>query len=101
MGIDKELKRPGFEFGNERSEREAPVEIWIDKKTGWVCGLSGSSWGGDIMKVEIQRLELALLDQTTPEELAEVLVELIKNNREIQRAILGEVWKCPNVLKQI
>ena len=34
MGLDEELKRQGYEFDDERTEREAPVEIWINKKVG-------------------------------------------------------------------
>jgi len=30
MGIDNELERQGYEY----SDCEAPVEIWINKKTG-------------------------------------------------------------------
>ena len=67
----------------------------------WVCGLNGLGWRGDIMNVETQQSELILLNQTTPEELAELFVELIKNNREIQRAILGVVWRCANVMREV
>ena len=31
MAIDKELERQGY----ERSDSEAPAEIWINKKTGF------------------------------------------------------------------
>lgn len=34
MGIDKPLQRQGYEFDNEYSDREAPTEIWINKKVG-------------------------------------------------------------------
>jgi len=31
MGIDKELEKQGYEY----CENEAPIEIWINKKTGF------------------------------------------------------------------
>ena len=34
MAIDEELRKQGYEFDNEYSEREATAEIWINKKTG-------------------------------------------------------------------
>jgi len=34
MGIDKELRDQGYEFDYERSERESPAEIWINRKVG-------------------------------------------------------------------
>lgn len=34
MGIDTELRKQGYEFDNEHSDREAPAEIWINKKLG-------------------------------------------------------------------
>ncbi len=34
MGIDTELRRQGYEFDIEYSDREAPAEIWINKKMG-------------------------------------------------------------------
>jgi hypothetical protein len=34
MGIDKELKKQGYEFDCDHSERESPAEIWINKKAG-------------------------------------------------------------------
>ena len=34
MRIDKELTSRGFEFGAELTRREAPAEIWINKKDG-------------------------------------------------------------------
>lgn len=34
MGIDGELRKQGYEFDCERSERESPAEIWINRKAG-------------------------------------------------------------------
>ncbi len=34
MGIDKALQSQGYEFDNGYSDREAPAEIWINKKAG-------------------------------------------------------------------
>ena len=36
MGIDTELQKQGYEFDIEYSDREAPAEIWINKKAGMV-----------------------------------------------------------------
>lgn len=56
-----------------------------------MCVLNGSGWRSDTMNDEIQRRELALLDNVDPEEFARLLVTLIKNNREVQRSIMGLV----------
>ena len=50
------------------------------------------------MNYEKQRSELVLVNQMSTEELAKVLVEVIKNNRELQRVILEVIWSCPNVV---
>ena len=34
MVVDKELRRRGYEFDDEDTERNAPVEIWINRKAG-------------------------------------------------------------------
>ena len=34
MGIDTTLQEQGYEFDYEYSDREAPAEIWINRKTG-------------------------------------------------------------------
>jgi hypothetical protein len=34
MAIDKTLQKQGYEFDIEYSDREAPAEIWINKKAG-------------------------------------------------------------------
>lgn len=47
--------------------------------------------------METAQLELLLRDQVSTEELARVLVGLIKNSPELRRAILEVVWACPNV----
>lgn len=71
------------------------------KKPASVSVLNGSGWGGDIMNLEIQQSEMVLLNQMDKEELAKVLVELIKDSRELRRAILEVVWNCPNIVTQI
>ena len=53
------------------------------------------------MNVETQQSEMVLLNQMSKEEFATVLVELIKDDRELQRAILEVVWNCPNIVTQI
>lgn len=71
------------------------------RKSVSVGGLNGSGWRGDIMNFETQLSEMVLLNQINKEELANVLVELIKDNRELRRAILEVVWKCPNIVTRI
>ena len=53
------------------------------------------------MNFEKQQSELVFLNQIGKEELAKVLVELIKNNREVQKAILNMAFSCPNIVTQI
>ena len=53
------------------------------------------------MNSEKQQSELVLLNQMDKEELAKALVELIKNDREVQRAILNLAFSCPNIVTQI
>ena len=62
---------------------------------------NGSGWGGDNMNSEKQQAELVLLNQISEDELAKVVVELIKDSRELRRAILEVVWNCPNIVTQI
>ena len=62
---------------------------------------NGSGWGGDIINFQTQQSDLVLLNQVSKEELAKVLVELIKDDRELRRAILEVVWSCPNIVTQI
>lgn len=66
-----------------------------------VCVLNGSGCGGDIMNRQIQRSELVLLDQMSREEFAKILVELVKDNRELRRAILEVVWSCSNIVREV
>jgi len=53
------------------------------------------------MNIETQKSEMVLLNQVSKEELAKVVVELIKNDREVQRAILDLAFSCPNIVTQI
>ena len=53
------------------------------------------------MSFEKQESELVLLNQIVKEELAKVMVELIKNGVELQTAILEVVWNCPNIVTQV
>ena len=53
------------------------------------------------MSFEKQRVEMILLNEMSKEELAKALVELIKNDREVQRAILNLAFSCPNIVTQI
>jgi hypothetical protein len=34
MGIDKVFQRQGYEFDQQRTDREANAEIWINRTTG-------------------------------------------------------------------
>ena len=71
------------------------------RKLVWVYVLNGSGWRGDIMNFEKQQSEMVLLNRISKDELAEVVVELIKDSRELRRAILEVVWNCPNIVMQI
>jgi len=74
MAIDKELEKQGFEY----SDREAPAEIWTNKKGCLVSVFNGLALSGDIMNFETQQLEMVLLDKVSKEKMAKVLVVLIK-----------------------
>ncbi len=47
-----------------------------------------------------QEAELVMLGQMSTEELARVLVGLIKDDPEVGKAILWVVQRCPNVVMQ-
>jgi hypothetical protein len=53
------------------------------------------------MNFEKQPSELVLLNQIRRDELAKIVVELIKDNCELRRAILEVVWNCPNIVTQV
>ncbi len=53
------------------------------------------------MNVESQQPEMIVLNQTSKDELVRVLVELIKNDREVRMAILNLAFSCPNIVTQI
>lgn len=53
------------------------------------------------MSIGRQQSELVLLKQMRKEELAKIVVELIKDSKELRRAILEVVWNCPNIVTQI
>lgn len=53
------------------------------------------------MSFETQQSELILLNLMSKKELAKVVVELVKDSRELRRAILEVVWNCPNIVTQI
>ena len=53
------------------------------------------------MNIGTQQSEMVLLNRISKEELAKVLVELIKNDRDVQKAILNLAFSCPNIVTQI
>ena len=73
----------------------------LTRKWDLASGWNGSGWRGEIMSVEAQQSEMVLLNRISKNELAQVLVELIKNDREVQRAILNLAFSCPNIVTQI
>jgi hypothetical protein len=76
--------------------RYGSIRKWV-LDSGW----NGSDWRGNTMSFEKQQAELVFLNQIGKDELAKVLVELIKNDREVQRAILNLAFSCPNIVTQI
>ena len=73
----------------------------LTRKWDLASGWNGSGWRGDPMSIRTQQPEMVLLNEMSQEELAKVLVELIKNDREVQRAILNLAFSCPNIVTQI
>ena len=71
------------------------------RKLALVSASDGSGWRGEIMNFERQGSELVFLNQTSKEELAQVVVELIKDSSELRRVILEVVWNCPNIVTQV
>ena len=51
--------------------------------------------------LQTQQMEMVLADKMTQEELARVIVELIRKNREVRQAIINLVCACPNVETEI
>jgi len=49
---------------------------------------------------QIQESALVLSDQIGRDEIAGILVDLIKNKRELRRATLEVVQGCPNVVRK-
>ena len=53
------------------------------------------------MSIGTRQSEILLLNRICKEELAKVLVELIKNDREVRMAILNLALSCPNIVTKI
>ena len=53
------------------------------------------------MKVGVQQAEMVLLNDMSKEELAKIAVELIRDSKELRRAILDVVWNCPIIVTQV
>lgn len=53
------------------------------------------------MSFEKQQVQTLVLNHVSKNELAEMLVELIKNDREVRRAILNLALSSPNIVTQI
>ena len=53
------------------------------------------------MSLEKQQTVTVLLNQVGKDELAKIVIELIKDSRELRRAILEVVWNCPNIVTKI
>ena len=60
--------------------------------------MSGALWhGGDIMNSTI----LIGNEQMDKEEFARFLVDAIRNDEEVRKAILGLAYSCPGIVTQI
>jgi hypothetical protein len=53
------------------------------------------------MSFQKQHAETIVLNNMSKDKVAEILVELIKNDREVRRAILNLALSCPNIVTQI
>jgi hypothetical protein len=53
------------------------------------------------MSSQMQQMETVALNHISKDELAKMLVELIKSDREVRRAILNLALSCPNIVTQI
>ena len=96
MGIDDELERLGYQY----YDSEAPVEIWINRKTDfWYKGQMVQN--RSVMEMTVQHSELVLLNGISKEEFARLLTDLINNDHEVQKAILNLAFSCPNIVTQI
>ena len=71
------------------------------RKSDLASGWNGSGWRGEIMSFEKQQAEMVVLNHISKDELAKVLVKLIRNDREVQKAILNLAFSCPNIVTQI
>ena len=76
--------------------RYGSIKRWV-LASGW----NGSGWRGEIMNIGTQQSEMVLLSQMSKEELAKIAIELIKDSKELRRAILEVVWNCPNIVTQV
>lgn len=52
------------------------------------------------MNRQTKHMELALLNQMSREELGQVLVMLIKNDRQVQKAVIELVLASPHIGRQ-
>jgi len=48
-----------------------------------------------------QHSELISLNGTSKEEFVTLMVDLINNNQEVQKAILNLAFSCPNIVTQV
>ena len=52
------------------------------------------------MNAETQQPKVVLLEEKSKEQLAEVMVELIKSNPKVISALYNTMCKCPNMVVQ-
>ena len=71
------------------------------REPAWVSASNGSGWGGETMSFQKQHAEMIVVNNMSKDELAKVLVELIKGDRDVRRAILNLALSCPNIVTQI
>jgi len=56
---------------------------------------------GGVIKMEIQHSELVLMNQISKEELAKVISELIRKNKEVRMAIINLACASPYIKTQM
>ena len=99
MGVNKALQKNGYEFDEKDSDSEAPAEIWINRKLSMGVRLEWFRLEQVIQMGENQ--QTVLINPMSKEELAKVIVEFVRDNREVQKALIELMCTSPNIVTEI